>query len=342
MLSSPSKVERLLYRGALSLPDSHLLLDGLTFSARLDADQLINNPLALALESMRGRPTLRFIGTANLSQIYMDSSGEISLRFRDVHPLAVLSRVYFENMFLCAPFSPNKLGVKVALGDSDGPETTQMIIFAQDTANPGDADSQIRLAVARLTTEPPTIPKARLPRPDDPTPRKPPAVLVAKGRELRRIPSNNALASSSKRQKLDDGSAALLGSGVRLGSVAAEASTFKVPYVPSKLGTNPTRKEDVFGSADLEERRPVENKGKRKFVPSIEPLERDNKDCIKRTVVQQLKLSPITKQHPEYTPVFKQIYHGVEFAMRSIMKKQPVDPSEVSRLVKIHSDMYAI
>jgi hypothetical protein len=53
---------RLLYRGALSLPDSHLLLDGLTFTGNPGNDtSLLENPLALALESMRGRPTLRFL-----------------------------------------------------------------------------------------------------------------------------------------------------------------------------------------------------------------------------------------------------------------------------------------
>lgn len=68
---------RLLYRGALSLPDSHLLLDGLTFTSHSDRSKgndsdkasrvsLLENPLALALESMRGRPTLRFMGVRPL------------------------------------------------------------------------------------------------------------------------------------------------------------------------------------------------------------------------------------------------------------------------------------
>ena len=77
---------RLLYRGALSLPDSHLLLDGLTFAAKLDDTpskhhtfNLLQNPLALALESMRGRPTLRFMGVVHLSDVYVDESGGVEL-----------------------------------------------------------------------------------------------------------------------------------------------------------------------------------------------------------------------------------------------------------------------
>lgn len=74
---------RLLYRGALSLPDSLLLLDGITFAARLDSPSkhgsfnLLENPLALALESMRGRPTLRFLGTVQLKDVYLDESGGV-------------------------------------------------------------------------------------------------------------------------------------------------------------------------------------------------------------------------------------------------------------------------
>lgn len=74
---------RLLYRGALSLPDSHLLLDGLTFAARLDdpssGHNLLENPLALALESMRGRPSLRWMGPTKLADLYMDETGGITM-----------------------------------------------------------------------------------------------------------------------------------------------------------------------------------------------------------------------------------------------------------------------
>ena len=71
-----SSNSRLLYRGALSLPDSHLLLDGLTFTTTLANSpiKLLDNSLALALESMRGRPSLRFLGTVKLSDFSLDDS----------------------------------------------------------------------------------------------------------------------------------------------------------------------------------------------------------------------------------------------------------------------------
>ena len=85
--SSPStSTSRLLYRGALSLPDSLLLLDGLTFTAYLESStkskldmNLLQNPLALALESMRGRPSLRLVGTITLKDVYLDETGGVEM-----------------------------------------------------------------------------------------------------------------------------------------------------------------------------------------------------------------------------------------------------------------------
>lgn len=76
---------RLLYRGALSLPDSYLLLDGLTFVVDLPTDDpqagltLLENPLPLALESMRGRPSLRFMGVEKMDDLFCDFSGGVGV-----------------------------------------------------------------------------------------------------------------------------------------------------------------------------------------------------------------------------------------------------------------------
>ena len=94
---------RLLYRGALSLPDSHLLLDGLTFSG-YDTNKgtpgfglsLLENPLALALESMRGRRTLRFLGIVSLSEGWVDFSGGVQL---SVLPIFMLLLSIFKRFF---------------------------------------------------------------------------------------------------------------------------------------------------------------------------------------------------------------------------------------------------
>ena len=93
--SHHSNPHRLLYRGALSLPDSHLLLDGLAFTVRLESpskhvtSSLLDNPLALALESMRRRPSLRFLGVVKLADVYMDDSGCVEMY------VLSLTRFYF-------------------------------------------------------------------------------------------------------------------------------------------------------------------------------------------------------------------------------------------------------
>ncbi|KZP13032.1 hypothetical protein FIBSPDRAFT_1049732 [Athelia psychrophila] len=218
---------RLLYRGALSLPDSHLLLDGLTFSG-YDTNKgtpgfclsLLENPLALALESMRGRRTLRFLGVVSLSEGWVDYSGGVQL---DIHAEATLSQIYFENIFCLSgvAFKDGRscTGVKVALGDSNGPDTTEIVIYTQPVSTPRPPESPttmhmlnspapahgitnqgtLHLHVARISPTPPaaspTVPtnRLRLPRPDDPTPRKIPISFS------RSLSSSHAVAGPSKR-----------------------------------------------------------------------------------------------------------------------------------------------
>ena len=77
---------RLLYRGALSLSDSYMLLDGLSFVAETrcnsqdsPAVNLLTNPLALALESMRGRPSLYLRGTEKVKEVWLDMKSIINV-----------------------------------------------------------------------------------------------------------------------------------------------------------------------------------------------------------------------------------------------------------------------
>ena len=105
----------------------------------------------------------------------------------------------------------------------DGPETTEIVIFAQMNSTAETSSNTIQLLVARLTQRPPAQQvQKRVPRPDDPTPRKPPAFFL---QELKRA-----------------GSLVALGSGVRLRAANAEGDrVFKVPEVPRQT------KGDVFG-----------------------------------------------------------------------------------------------
>jgi hypothetical protein len=105
--ASPSKAgrapHRLLYRGALSLPDSHITLDGLTFVASQSEHgrgssgggmlELLDNPLALALESMRGRPTISLLGEQRLDAVHdkwIDEAGDVSMYVVSHHSVLCL------------------------------------------------------------------------------------------------------------------------------------------------------------------------------------------------------------------------------------------------------------
>ncbi|KAF7292867.1 VPS9 domain-containing protein [Mycena indigotica] len=337
---------RLLYRGALSLPDSHLLLDGLTFVSQTPAAEdlasgsgsgqnqtLLESPLALALESMRGVTSLRWMGPVQLRDVYLDESGGITM---DIHPAATLSRIYFENTFCLEP-SSLAWGIKVALGDTDGPETTYMLIYPRTQPQ----ETELTLAVARITPTPPSTTKYRLPRPDDPTPRRPPHLF------------SRTTSAAARPHKRTSSIAADLGSGVRLGSPPASGS-FRVPELPSERSTKGKERaiedeDDVFGTASSSVV-PIENKGKRKRpAEAIETpgpqqidvenqMEKANKTIIKQSTIHLMQLP---KTHPDYKDLYGAVYRGVIFALRTEMKRTAVDLKTVERLVKLHLNMYS-
>ncbi|KAF9446139.1 hypothetical protein P691DRAFT_674201 [Macrolepiota fuliginosa MF-IS2] len=375
---------RLLYRGALSLPDSYLLLDGLTFSARLESPikyQLLENPLALALESMRGRQTLRFLGTVKLNDVWLDESANVEMmiltdRRRDIHPQAVISRAYFENIFCLLPYPPastshqatdaspgtrSELGVKIALGDTDGPETTHIIVFGQVISPHAHA---IRLRVARMTSHPPPKPTpVRILRPDDPIPRRPPIILNrtnslgARGlsRDLKRTASSSSgtLALSlvpgeggvvPKKQKLTNGSAKV---STKAGSDITD-KVFKVPLLPGKTkGKGKEReKEDVFGSVLKRKGSFGDGLEKGKEAEETE-VERTNKNLIKKAALEYLCKTKdptlqrtVDRTHPEFKEIWGWIYRGVGFALRAHMKITPLDGTHIQPLIETHARMY--
>ncbi|KAI0937749.1 hypothetical protein AcW1_003826 [Taiwanofungus camphoratus] len=214
---------RLLYRGSLSLPDSTLLLDGISFVAALSgssnslpdatnittnantstSNALLNHPLALALESMRGR-SLRFLGTIKRSGVWIDEKEDgIGTVDVEIHPLATLSQMYFENVFCLTPTTSDddksEVGVKVGLGDSNDPGSLDVLIYAQLLPDPSSSSSltvsstsraqprMIRLRAARILPgpPPPALQNPR-PRPDEPAPRAPPWMLFSSASKRKR------------------------------------------------------------------------------------------------------------------------------------------------------------
>ncbi|KAI0060596.1 hypothetical protein BV25DRAFT_1992891, partial [Artomyces pyxidatus] len=194
---------RLLYRGALSVPGSGLLLEGLSFTVPINNTRspgvnLLENILALTLESMRGR-TLTLSGTSRVDSVYLDKSGEVAL---DIHPAAILSRLYLENTLCSTPITAAEgttdIGVRITLGDPDEEESSDILVYGQlpasgtpnsdlpsssSSPSPSATASCLQLMAARILPNPPP-PAVRLPRPDDPSPRLPPLISFGKKRLL--------------------------------------------------------------------------------------------------------------------------------------------------------------
>ncbi|KAG2136482.1 uncharacterized protein EDB93DRAFT_1303088 [Suillus bovinus] len=339
---SEASSSRLLYRGSLSLPDSYIFLDGLTFSANLVANKdLLHNPLALALESMRGRPSLRLKGTESLNHICIDPSDDVCM---DIHPSATLSRVYFENMLCLSRLFPDgrtEIGVRVALGDTDGPATTEILIFGK--IHSSLTTPSLTIHVARI------IPATRAPRPDDPTPRKPPQHLLTRTQSIGELAANTRI-----RVKGDDSEVVRRAREVMLHLPNSKPrgrgkdkersnAVFKVPTVPTKK-TNHAQDADVFG--------PVSDvKGKARAVDEgIDDIEQENKSVcptlflgvliIKKFTVRHLDAVGVPKAHPEFKEVFGFVYRGTAFALRATIKKSPVSARALETLVEAHIKLY--
>jgi hypothetical protein len=178
---------------------------------------------------------------------------------------------------------------------ADDPERTEMMIYAE-VGSPED-EEEVCLKVGRVLPKPKVVVKPRLPRPDDPTPRKPPQIL----RELRRAPSASLINLQNKKQKLShnytmEGIAASLGSAIRLGKNKSEP-LFKVPQVPVKSGSKKgkeqavlfTEEEDVFGpvrTAVSDEH--VSQSSANDNGANISALERENKDVSAYSLLHPL------------------------------------------------------
>lgn len=158
----------------------------------------------------------------------------------------MLTNTYFSNILCTLPLEPEpdhlykpdcqrtQYGIRIALGDDDtDPSTTSCLIFGRTMAvASGSNDTYLRLIVARLSSTPPPVPlpsshlpdtpgARRMPRPDDPTPRKPPLLYFGNKRPRTESPETDDLGAAAvtegpgnKRPKMPPrGSGALTATG---------------------------------------------------------------------------------------------------------------------------------
>ncbi|CEL52663.1 hypothetical protein RSOLAG1IB_05868 [Rhizoctonia solani AG-1 IB] len=205
---------RLLYRGALCIPGSATLLEGIQFIARLPGvvPPLLSAPLPLALESMRRIPALKLLGTMKLSPDTARLDTEIDVRLH-IHPQAYVTHGYFQRVLaLGAEYIPERpllrsphphphidpritsTAVRIGLGEDVIVVYGRLQSEEYARVERGQGIGKLELVAARLLD--PTsqsddssdeedqfehdavfavpLSTTRPPRPDDPLPREPP------------------------------------------------------------------------------------------------------------------------------------------------------------------------
>ena len=222
-----------------------------------------------------------------------------------------------------------------------------MVIYARP-AVPFFKDMQspivLQLCVARIAPNVPPPSVVRLPRPDDPTPRRPPLVFAkSSGKRARPRDQESRLASlasidkgKGKQGKSTDATSppsgsipggirtkgkvanvARLGSGVRLGN----EPVFKVPALPAPRKTAPGDGNSA-SQANAADEIEKANKTVRVFVI----LQTQRCPCshgkavrqlIKKTAVSQLAACGVSRTHPEFTDLYGHVYRGAAFALVS-------------------------
>lgn len=308
---------------------------------------------------------------------------------RSIHDYSVLTKIYFENVLCLSPVTSKdgrtEQGIRVSLGDNGtlislmlnlpshrfeigDPETTDFLIYGQLLPDPSQdhlpstssvPPQSLHILAARILSKPPP-PVVRPPRPDDPTPRKPPTQISTSKRKRELSGMNLDFGSSAKRAKAkneEDEQVRMardvmfnmpkpgaLGKEVRMGG--KDDALFKVPEVPSRpLGRSYSESSvvdtDVFGDITA----PLEPKGKSRALAveksGSDELEKANKivsptdssrsvealtglQVIKQAAVSCLSRHGIRKGQPDFNELYQSIYRGVQFASVSVVVPKEV------------------
>ncbi|KAG8729504.1 hypothetical protein FRC12_020935 [Ceratobasidium sp. 428] len=268
VISSSLDVQhRLLYRGALSIPQSAILLEGIQFVAHLPAvtPPLLTAPLPIALELMRGRPSLRLLGTMDLSPGTIRLDNEIDVRLY-IHPQSYVTHQYFHNTLALAShttYIPERTllrsphphphidpritprAVRIGLGEDvivvygrlqaeeyvraeKGEVGLKMELVAAwvvDPASVSDSDEEEEEEEERVIVSGP-----RPPRPDDPLPREPRVRTI-----LKRTDSSMPISGSGLQR------------AASIVSIASSSSSSGFKRTTSVLGTATGKKALAFG-----------------------------------------------------------------------------------------------
>ncbi|GJJ08410.1 hypothetical protein Clacol_002626 [Clathrus columnatus] len=314
-IAEETREYRLLFRGSLSLPDSDVVLDGelllgITFVAETfpsSPSRLLNSPIALALESMRGRPSLRLISVVKTSDVNYECPGDVHMY---IQPRSVLASRFFENILCTESLNESGLtqhAIRLGFGDGHGADDSDILIFGRLSP----FQSILRLSVGRIIPQQ-VLTAKRKPRPDDPAPRIPSAFVPTKKTRKR----ENHIWSDSNQSK------------------RVEATRSQGQYKSLSLP------EDELDSTQPERPTPKQFSSNVVSVRETANIETLNKAVVKKLTVDRLSQCGVFKDHPEFRDLFNHTVHSVGFALRRVMKNTQVDSEDAKQLINLHVKLY--
>ncbi|KAG1757004.1 hypothetical protein EDB19DRAFT_1655152, partial [Suillus lakei] len=226
------------------------------------------------------------------------------------------------------PDGRTEIIVRVALGDTNGPATTEILIFGKIHSSLTTPRSTHH---SHYSCSPPR---------QSHTP-KPPQQISAPTQSIGELAANTSI-----KVKGDDSDVVRRAREVMLHLPNSKprgrgkekdkergGAVFKVPVLPAKK-INHAPDADVFG--------PVSDaKGKARVVDGgIGDIEQENKSIIKKFTVRRLDAVGVSKAHPEFKELFGFVYRGTAFALRATIKKSPVSARALETLVETHIKLH--
>ncbi|KAG8763494.1 hypothetical protein FRC11_002620 [Ceratobasidium sp. 423] len=311
-LASLDVQHRLLYRGALSIPGSAILLEGIQFIARLPGivPPLLAAPLPLALESMRGIPALKLLGTMKLTADTARLDTEIDVRIGKLELVAA------------------RLLDPACQSDSSDEEINQDAVFAvPQTVRPPRPDDP-------LPREPPT--RAILKRTESSSL----GMKRAASKRFGRVRSEVVVRGLgeqvdtplSKPAKSKEPTSSVKGKSRAKGKSKAEDGTGDAD--------DPFTAESEVDASTMLPKMMARVKSGSAATSAAGGEEATNKALVKRLAQSALETYGVDRDDPGFKEIFGYVTRGVGFAFRNKMKCEKIARDELRRMVVRHVEMY--
>ncbi|MBW0476078.1 hypothetical protein O181_015793 [Austropuccinia psidii MF-1] len=150
-----------------------------------------------------------------------------------------------------------------------------------------------------------------------------PSPATFKSRQAAYLPTPDTLGSPSRLKK-------------PLGKAPLVLGDPDANHKPSKTSSDPDQSKDVKTSIHINSK-----SGQRRSPKPLSHLEQ-NKLTIRKLALESLTIRGIEKGHPKFKDLFAAVCRGVQFGMREVLDKQPIDKMLTKSFVEGHLGMYMV